>query len=158
MNKKGFTLVELITTFALTTVIIILLLNVAVAIKDVYSKSNIKSQLYIEQANLSNQLNSKINKHNLSSYQECTDEEFCYIFNLVSGESIKLTVTEKTIKFGDYVYNLDNKSTIKNPSVDIEYVNLDNVENTSSFLIINIPIVNELYSDINFGVNVVYRF
>ena len=158
MNKKGFTLIELITTFALSAVIIILLINVLVVIKEVYSKSSIKSQLYIDQAILSNQLNTKINYDNLISYEECTDEEYCYIFNLVDGESIKLTISEKNIKFGDYIYNLNDKTTVQNPSVDIKYVDATDVGNTNSFLVINIPIVNELYSNINFGVNVVYRF
>ena len=40
MNKKGFTLVELITTFALATVIIVLLINIVLLIKNIYSKNN----------------------------------------------------------------------------------------------------------------------
>lgn len=158
MNKKGFTLVELITTFALTTVIIVLLINVVVVIKNVYTKSNIKSELYINQSNLSNVLNSKIRRNNLDSYEACSDEEFCYIFNFIKGESIKLTVSEKTIKFGDYVYNLNDETKVENPTLDVEYVDISDVENTDSFLIINIPIINELYPNINFGVNVVYQY
>ena len=54
MNNKGLTLVELITTFALTSVIVVLLINIVVVIKNVYSKSDIKTELYINQSNLSN--------------------------------------------------------------------------------------------------------
>ena len=158
MNNKGFTLIELITTFSLTAIIVVLLINVVVSIKNVYSKTNIKSELYINQSNLSKQLNSKINDGNLSSYQICNDEEFCYIFNFRDGESIKLTVTEKTIKFGDYVYNLNDKTSVKEPSLSIEYVDISDVENNYSFLVINIPIFNDYYSNIDFGVNVVYQY
>ena len=48
MDKKGFTLVELITTLALTSVIVILLINVVLVINNVYSKSSIKTELYIK--------------------------------------------------------------------------------------------------------------
>lgn len=157
MNKKGFTLVELITTFALSTVVIILLINVVVVIKNIYSKSNIKSELYINQSNLSNALNSKINRNMLISYETCTDETFCYNFNF-GDEIIKLTVTEKTIKFGDYVYNLSDKSIVDNPSLNIEYVDLSDTENSDSFLVIKIPITNEFYPNIDFGVNVIYKY
>ena len=44
--KRGFTLVELITTFALTAVIIVLLLNVVIIIRNLYTSSNVKTQLY----------------------------------------------------------------------------------------------------------------
>lgn len=157
MNNKGFTIVELITTFALSALIIILLMNVVIIIKNVYTKSNIKSELYINQYNLSNTINSKLNKKKLISYEECTEEEMCYNFNF-EDEIIKLKVTQKTIKFGNYVYNLDEKTTVQNPSVDIEYVNLNDVNNTDSFLVIKIPIVNEMYPGIDFGVNIIYRY
>lgn len=157
MNKKGFTLVELVTTFALTTVVIILLLNVAVTIKEVYSKSSVKSQLYIDQANLSNQINSKIKHLNLDSYEECTEGDFCYTFNLVSGESINLVISNKIIKFGNFVYTLDDKTTVKDPNVYIHYINTSDVL-SDSFLVIRIPIFNDLYPTIDFGINSVYRF
>ena len=52
MNNKGLTLIELITTFALSAVIIVLLINVVVSIRNVYSKVSVKSDLYITQSNL----------------------------------------------------------------------------------------------------------
>ena len=57
MNNKGLTLIELITTFALSAVIIVLLINVVASIRTVYSKVSIKSDLYITQSNLSTALN-----------------------------------------------------------------------------------------------------
>lgn len=153
MKKNGFTLVELITTFALTSVIIILLINVVTIIKNVYSNSNIKTELYINQSNLSNALNSKINRDNLDSYDTCDDSEFCYIFNLVNGESIKLTFKEKYIKFGDYVYNLDD-----NTKVDLEKVDINGIEGIDDFLVLKIPITCELYPGIDFGINLVYLY
>ena len=124
MKKNGFTLVELITTFALTAIIVVLLINVVSIIKNIYSKSSIKTELYINQSNLSNALNSKINDNNLDSYEKCEDETFCYNFSFINGENIKLTVNEKMIKFGDFVYKLSEKVKVENPSLEVAYVNL----------------------------------
>lgn len=158
MNKKGFTLVELITTFALSAVIVILLINIIVVIRNIYSKTNIKTELYINQGNLSNALNEKINKDNLDSYEECNDSEFCYIFNLVDGESIKLTINDNVIKFGDFVYKLSGKSKVMNPSITEEYITDMDSNKNNSFLVIKIPIENELYPNDNFGINLVYPY
>jgi hypothetical protein len=158
MKNKGFTLVELITTFALASVIIILLINLIVVIRNIYSKTNIKTELYINQSNLSNLMNKKINKDNLDSYEECDDEEFCYIFSLVDGENIKLSATENVIKFGDFVYKLDNRSKVVNPSLTTEYF-AEIVEDVNdSILIINIPVENDLYPNANFGINLIYQY
>ena len=146
MNNKGLTIVELITTFALTAVIIVLLMNIIVVIKNIYSKTNIKSELYINQSNLSNALNSKINRGNLDSYKKCSDSEFCYVFNFVDGESIKLIVQEKLIKFGNYIYQLNQKTYVEDPALT----------NEDNFINIKIPIICELYPGINFGINLVY--
>ena len=53
MNKKGFTLIELITTFALASVIIVILVNIIGIIKEMYVKTDVKSKLLVEQSNLS---------------------------------------------------------------------------------------------------------
>ena len=158
MNKRGFTLVELITTFALTTVIIVLLINVINVINNIYSKNNIKTELYINQSDLSNILNSKINNEQLLSYETCTDSDFCYTFNFIDGESIKLVVTKKQIKFGNYVYKLMDKTEVKNPVLKEEYMVISDVSHNNTFLILQIPIKNELYPDIDFGINLIYPY
>ena len=146
MKKNGFTLVELITTFALTTVIIVLLINVVLLIKNIYSKTNVKTELYINQSNLSNALNSKINNNDLVSYEPCTDSEFCYEFNFRNDESIKLIVEKDKIKFGDYIYKLGNKTRVENATLTPD----------EDLLILKIPIVSDIYPNIDFGINLVY--
>ena len=158
MNKKGMTLVELITTFALTAVIVVLLINVIVVIKNVYSKSSIKSELYINQSNLSNALNSKINNDNLDYYEECVIDNslLCVDFNFINGESIRLSVSEKEIKFGEYIYKLDNNTKVMNPSINVEYINLE--ENGNNIMTLRIPIQSTFYPNIDFGINLVYLY
>lgn len=158
MNKRGFTLIELITTFALSAVIVTLLVNIILVLKNMYSKSNIKTELIINQGNLSSALNSKINYDNLISYSECSDASFCYNFNFSSGESIALKITDSYISFGNYVYKLLEGSQVLDPSVSKEYVSLEDVELDNSFLVIKIPITNKLYPNEDFGINLVYPY
>lgn len=156
MNNKGLTLIELITTFALSAIIIVLLINVIVSIRNVYSKTSIKSDLYITQANLSNSLNSKLHNQKLDTYDNCYDSTFCYNFTLTNGETLKLVVEETKITVGDQVYKLTGKTKVVNPSLDAEYVELNEEYSGNNILVLKIPIINELYPNTDFGVNVVY--
>lgn len=155
MNNRGLTLIELITTFALTAVIVVLLINVIIVIRNVYSKSTIKTELYINQSNLSNSLNTKINHDKLDSYVECTDSSFCYVFNFIDGESIKLVVTENKVKFGNFVYELQENARVENPTINIDYLDSNGSNN---ILTLRIPIYCDLYPNIDFGINLVYLY
>lgn len=152
MNKNGFTLIELITTFALSAVIVILLINIVLIIKNIYIKSSVRTELLINQSNLSHVLNTKINNHSVDSYDSCSNSHFCYIFNLIDGESIKLEIKNDSIMFGSYVYKLLDGSTVTDPNIDVEYINNEGILN------IRIPINYELYPKEDFGINLIYTF
>lgn len=155
MNKKGFTLIELITTFALSTVIIIILLNIISIIKNIYVQNNIKSTLALEQSNLSKLMNETFN-NKLQYYIACSDSEYCYTFSFKNGESIKLIVEENRIRFKEYTYKLDKNTKVVNPTLKREYVDIEDATNEDNFLVINIPIINKLYPKLNFGIDLVY--
>lgn len=159
MNKKGFTLIELITTFALATVIIILLINIVLVIKNIYTNNNIKSELLIEQSNLSNLINKRLTKDSLNYYESCSDSDFCYIFSFVDGTTSKLVVDDDFIKFDNYVYKIKNNTKIDKPTIEtIIDIEVSNTNSNNSFLIINIPITYKLTPNKNYGINVVYQY
>ena len=158
MSNKGFTLVELITTFALSSVIIIILVNIISVIKEVYTKSDYKTKLYVNQGTLSETLNSKFSNENLNSYTVCDDTDFCFIFNFYDGGDIKLMVENDSISFGKYTYKLANGCTINDPLFTKERVNELDTNKNNSFLIVKIPITCSLYNNKDFGVNVVYPY
>jgi len=156
MNKKGFTLVELITTFALTAVIVTILVNVSVIIRNMYNKANIKTHLLIEQANLSNALNTKLNKKNLVDYSSCTGYSFCYDFAFSDGSTERLAIDDTYIKFGNYIYKLKDGSEVGSVSLGKEAISEESSD--SEFLVLRIPIVNKLYPNEDFGINLVYQY
>ncbi len=154
MNKKGFTLIELVTTCTLSCVIIILLINIVVILKNTYTKNNVKTNLLINQGNLSNALNSKIYRGSMVNHEACSEGLLCYNFTFVDGEVIKLLVEEKKIKFGNYTYSLKDGSYVSDASIYDEYLDI----NTSNdrFMVIKIHIKNKLYPNEDFGINLVY--
>jgi len=158
MNKKGFTLIELITTFALTSVIIILLINVVLLIKDIYMQNYIKSSLIIEQSNLSYFINNKFLPDSLEGYRECDESDFCYEFDFNDGTTSKLLIKNNSIKFDNYVYDLSQEVSIENPKVEMVKFDLSNTNTYNSVLVIDIPIKSKLYKNDNFGINVIYQF
>ena len=153
MKNKGFTLVELITTLALVATIIIILMNVVLTIKDLYFKYDTKTILYINQANLSKELNSKI-KNNPYKYLSTTNPYTCNssgcTFNRIDGTSPELSVTPQRISFDGYVYRFEDGT-----SGSFNY-NVVQVGGVDTFLNIRIDINNVLYPGQNFGVNIVY--
>lgn len=156
MKNKGFTLVELITTFALSCVVIILLLNVIVLIKDIYYETNLKTELYVNQANLSNFLNKKFKNNQFYSYTYCSTskENLCYRFILENNETIELNITENKITFGKYIYNIP-----KNAKVDMEKAFFNSLSHPNIPYNINhlkVPIFCNLYPNIDFGINLIY--
>ena len=158
MNNRGFTLIELITTFALSSIIIIILINLVIIIKENYVKIDIKSNLIIEQSNLSNIINSKFNKLELISYEACFDTDFCYIFHFEENENSKLIVGNDYITFDNYTYKMFEGSTIGESIFEINNVETLTNDVNNSFLTIEIPIINSLYNNQNFGIKFVYQY
>lgn len=158
MNRKGFTLIELVTTFALSTVIIIILINIVLVIRNIYTKYELKSNLLIEQSNLSSLINKKFTTDSLVSYIPCSESSFCYTFTFKDNTKSTLVVSEDYIKFDNYVYTLESGTTVEDPTMEIITVDVSNDTTNNSFLVIKIPIKNKLYSNEDFGFNIVYQY
>lgn len=160
MNKRGFTLVELISSFALSSIIIVLLLNLILTMKNIYTYSGSKTEMLIEQSNLSKNLNEILDNGNITNYTTCTDTSMCYQFTHINGNTYKLVIddTLKTITFNNYTYKLSNTSELGTVSVKTEYAPTADTTVNNSFLIINIPIYNKLFEGENLGINIVYPY
>lgn len=145
MNKKGFTLVELITTFSLTAVLVVLLLNIVLIIKNIYVKYEIKSEMLIRQGNLSTYVNERIINGELASYNK---DNNTFTFTMNDGDIHILKVENNTITFDDFVYSLSSDTIIGDIVAPSTW--------TSGFLQIKVPIKHKLYPEDDFGLNIVY--
>lgn len=159
MNKKGLTTIELITSFALASVIFILLFNVILILKDTYLNSGVKTTLLINQANLSKSINDKLSQDKVITSIEKTisnENKISYKFIINSNEEI-LTIDkdEGYIEFNGYKYELKDNMEI----VDKEYVTIKSSENYAYFnsiVVVDIPIKAKNI-DGNYGIKAIYQ-
>ena len=154
MNNKGFTLIELITTFCLCSIIIFLLINVVILMQEVYIKTDTRTKLLINQATLVNELNSK----EIISWDSCSDSDFCFDLELSDGNVSRLIVEEDFIRLGNYTYKLDENTKIVSKELFLEKINYVDYYNKDSFLVIKITLQNKLLGKENFGVNFVQPY
>ena len=160
MNKKGFTLVELITSFALASVIMIFIFNIVVLLKNNYISKSVRTDLMIKQSLLSQKLNEDFTNNNIKNIVTCDSVKKCYEITLADDTTKRLTISEddKTITYGDYVYELTQSSYTNKINVNIKTTTLTDLTLNDSLLVIDIPIYNKKYTDTNFGVKVIYQF
>ncbi len=155
MNNKGMTLVELIASFTLASVIIVLLINVILILRNTYTKSSIKSELIMQQSGLSQKVNQKMTTDNLKNYSSCGEN--CYDFEF-TDETIRLTIDKekRTVVFGSFSYTYPKNTEISD--IEITKDNYSTIIGNNSLLVLKIPITNSRFSGEDFGINVVYPY
>ena len=159
-NNKGFTIVELITSFALASVVMIFLFTIVMFLKNNFIYKSVKTDLIIKQSLLSKELNKDFRNNQLVSLNTCSTNSKCFEYHFVDGTTKKLTISDSgdMIKYGDYTYKLSDSSYAGKINSNIEYITVDNNLVNNGILIIEIPIYNKKYPDDNFGVKVIYQF
>ena len=163
MNNKGFTLVELLVTFALASVIIIMLLNVLVIIKKNFSDVSNRTKLVVNQATISNMLNSKFVDDNLDSVSGCDNGDYCYQFDFKDGTTIYVAVSNNSsyddISIVTVNSNDETSEYLFNHNVPMDGVSIGTpqVINDSPYMIFKLPISHRSYPNYDFGINLVYK-
>ncbi|MDD2181574.1 MAG: hypothetical protein PHW32_04310, partial [Bacilli bacterium] len=158
LNNKGFTVVELVLSFSVTTIVIVLLFQLVVSLKDLYNSSGFKTELFIKQATITEQINKELNNKTIISVDDCGTD--CIVFNFTDGSSSELSVNREQVilNYSGYSTKLVKDSYFGDAEVEF-YRNIENTTNNiDSFILINIPIYYDLYEDDNFGINIVYQY
>lgn len=157
-NNKGFTVIELISSFVLISLIVSLLFEVLFIIKDLYTDSGIKTELLVKQAIISEKINDELNTKNIMVANKCGTN--CVNFTFTDGTSSELSFNRKenTFKYGDYKTKLIDGSEYGN--IDISTETILNVPTglNDSIVKINIPIYHNIVKQQNFGINIVYQY
>lgn len=154
--KKGFTVIELISSFTLAIIIAVLMFQVVLVLKSIFTNSGLKTQLLNKQALMSNYIYEKINEKGLSSIEKCGTQciKFIYFDNTTSS----LVFEENKLSFDDYKFSLDNKSSFGSISVSVDKVTVSKAGAPDSVLQIKLPINNTKFENQDFGLNIVYQF
>ena len=100
MKKNGFTVVELIASFALTMIISLFLFEVLIDVKDIFVETSIKTNIQEKMAIISKNIKYQINNGSIISCASnaCTINDL----NLITFNENNIKVGEQTYKMPSY--------------------------------------------------------
>ena len=149
MKNKGFTTIEFITSFTLASVIMLILFNIVLIMKDNLSRVNAMTNTLVEKDNLSYNINKRLKESELTSLTTCNEGDKCYLFTYSDSTSDKLVYnsTDKTIVFDNYTFNITDNMKIDTPTITEHYDVMSSTK-YNGYFILNIPITvdNKDYS------------
>ena len=105
MNNKGFTIIELLTSFTLTMIIVVFLFEIVLELKDVYITNSLRVKIMEKNAALATTLNDKLSSITIIGEGDSID-------NLCT---IKYNGGNYGIKIENNNINLNNEQTISMP-------------------------------------------
>jgi len=182
-NRNGFTIVELLTSFALTSVVAVFLFNIVFLLKDIYVERSLTGTTTLDYFLFSNSLNKDFYVDNIKRISTCSTGTTCYEFILND-----IGVTTKRLVINDvpgdqyvsysrigsaesYVYTLDKYETFGNAPFGTGYackktasailgervLSNNRGYEMNSYLYINIPIVSTV-ENVNHSIKLLYPF
>ena len=149
MNNKGFTVIEVIVSFALVALISTFLFQVVLSLKTVFLMGDIKTTLLIKQGNMVEKIYNDLDNHKLTTVTECDNNEvMCKKLVFDDKDRIlKLDTTNKLLIYDDYTIKLDD---------GITYDSMYHVISSgSNILHISLPLHHKLMQG-DFGIDIVY--
>lgn len=153
-ENKGFTVIELLVTFALAIVIVFFLVQIVFILRDLYISNGVKTELLNKQSLLSYKINQEFITKDLRSATKCGSNCINFLFGDGTTTKLQIDKTNNTITFGDYVTELVSGSEFGDIDVSANLSITNDNNKNNAILNIDIPIFNKLFEDNNFGVNV----
>lgn len=154
-NQKGFTVVEMIVSFALTMVIVVFLLNIIILIKDAYISNGIKTVLMNQQAVITKQIYDDVGQKKVRIITSCGTN--CYDLYFADGTNTEMSLdpTNHLFTLGSYATNINDTATIGDLTINIESV--ASSSGFDSIVTFHFPITHKLVSG-DFGVTLIYQY
>lgn len=160
MNKKGFTLIEVLVSLSLVTLISIFLFQIIFIIRDIYVEKSVKSELYIETSNISNMINKEIiNNENegitLKEVRKVNNNQLYFVFSDNTKKYIDIDRNNNEISYGNVETKILPNTTIGNISLYYNY--LDNGLDQNGVFVVRIPISYKNYNN-DFSIRIISRY
>lgn len=157
-NNKGFTVVEIIVSFVLTSIIVLLLFELIIILKELYVTAGIKSQLLTKQTIMSEKINSDLNTKKIIIANRCGTTCINFVFDDSSTSRLEIDRKNNTFSYGDYKTELIAGSQFGNIKVSTNSVVGVATGRNNSIVTITIPIIHSLLEQQEYGINVVYQY
>lgn len=156
MKKNGFTVLELITSFALAATIGFFLLKITMVIKDLYTISFIKTNIISKQDIITERMYDDFYYNDIKIALKCGKNCIRFIFSDNTEKLFKIENNE-TFKWGDFTTKLKDGSKFENINITIKTFS-KGIDQKDSLLSIKLPIVNPSIKDENFVTNIVVPY
>ena len=141
MNKRGFTLVELIVSIGLISLVMVFLFNLLRDIKREESLSNSKNNDALNRAMIIRVIQNDFIELNLNVVNTCTEGEIlCYSFTYLNGDTKKLIVNKNNIIYDNEKWILESGEYTQEGSVYCSNKSYGN----NYYLKIFIPVINSI--------------
>lgn len=154
-NKKGFTLVEMLVSFVLSMVLMIILFQLIIVLKEIYVSSGIKTELLNKQYLITNKIYSDLNNKKIRKIESCMESTICIDFTYSDNTVKRLTadMEQKTIQYDTYKIKFSSDSYI-----EIIIVNTTSSGIGKSMFNVKIGVKNDLNRNNDFGINILYPY
>lgn len=142
MKSRAFTVIELMASFSIALVIMIVLFNITIIMKDNLQKNDKITNLLVKKDNLSYKINTKFRNSEITSITNCSDALYCYLFTYDDNKTDKLIYNpeEKIISFDNYTFEVTDDITVDNIRIVEHYDDTNSLE-FNGYFVINIPIL-----------------
>ncbi|MBE6138483.1 MAG: prepilin-type N-terminal cleavage/methylation domain-containing protein [Firmicutes bacterium] len=163
-NNRGFSILELIVSFSLTMIIVVVLFEIIIYMKELYEKSVTQTELLNKQNLITDYIYSDIYTYELDTISVCGDNCIVFDYSMGTPKYLKWDTSLNTIGYGDYTISLlkntyfdqtlllsDGTHTLSGAKICYTYDDGNN-----PYVSIKIPITNALFPEDDFGINLLY--
>ena len=148
-NNKGFSILELIVSFTISTVVIITLFQIILVLKELYEKSAIKTSILNKQNIIVDLIYTDILESGLSSVSSCEPiDSKCVKFNFFNGLSkeLKYSAGDSVISYDSYLTNVLGGTTVENFEFSLN----------NEVYYVRVPITHKLFNNEKFDIRIVH--
>ena len=156
MNKKGFTVVELLASFTLTMIIVVFLFEIVLELKDVYVANTLKTKVLNQNALIATKLEKELDKLDINT-TNCSGST-CNLYE-PSGPAYTITITSSDVSFnGASSIQMPSGVSITNVSVSSQYnSSITDISKDNAYIKVDYTVTSKnLNDDIKF--NYVYSY
>ena len=154
MKNKGFTIVEMLSAFILSSIIIIILFQLIINLKEVYQASGSKTDMLNKKSIMIDKIYTDLNEKKLVDFSICGTNCVNLIYSTGETKQIIEDVENKTISYDSYTMKITNNFNIED--MFVETSGNTYAYNSEALLNIKIPIASNTNED--YSINIVYPY
>lgn len=158
MKNKGFTLVEMLVSFSIASIVMVLLLNILLILKNLYIEDGMKTNLLIHQSNFQKRIEDSLASTQLVEINSCGDACLHFIFLDGTTQTLSYEEEKNALLFGNYKEELVKGAKVGAVTVENQTVPaITSLSHNNAVLSIEIPITHTLVEG-DFGIYLVYPY